>query len=86
MKKIFCVLNLFDQNQKVFIIDNCVQQHATNVDVENLSEKISALSNVTDINHIVLTGPKIFCSKVAKEILTYSKINYNRNEIEVEII
>lgn len=86
MKKIFCNLNLFDQNQQVFIIDDCGQQYITNIDFENLSEKISTMSNISDINHIVLAGPKIFCSKVANEILTYSKINYNRNEIEVEII
>lgn len=86
MKKIFCNLNLFDQNQQIFIIDDCGQQHITNTDFENLSEKISSMSNISDINHIVLMGPKTFCSEIANEILTYSKTNYNRNEIEVEII
>lgn len=86
MKKIFCNLNLFDQNQQIFIIDDRGQQYVANTDFENLSEKISSMSNISDINHIVLSGPEIFCSKIANEILTYSKTNYNRNEIEVEII
>lgn len=88
MKKIYCELHLFDLHQNIYIVDD-VSGERTCVAIatmEELPEVISAISNSKDIRHVVLHGNSIMSAAVSEDIVTYSKIHYGWNTIEVEVL
>lgn len=88
MKRIYCELHLFDLNQHIYIVDtdtgekNCVAVTSA----EQLPEVISAISNEKEVNTIYLAGNSVFAAMLAEDIVEYSKIHYNQNNIIVEVL
>lgn len=88
MKRIYCELHMFDLHQKVYIVDidtgdkECVAM----APMEELPEVISAISNEKKIDHVYLSGNSVFGKAVSEDILAYSKMNYSKNNIVVEVI
>ena len=88
MKKIFCELHIFDLEQKVYVIDDETGERdiVAIAMVEELPAAISALSNDKQISNVVLSCNFIYSSLVSEDIIAYSKLNYNNNEIKVEVL
>ena len=88
MKKIYCELHMFDLNQTIYIVDPEVgtKEEIAIATMEELPEVICAISNSKMINKVLLTGNSIFGAAVSEDIVAYSKINYNSNNIEVEVM
>ena len=87
MKKIYCELHMFDLNQKVYIVDEVgVQTCVATVAIEGLPEVISAISGESNIPNVILNGNRILCAAVSEDILEYSKMHYDWNDIKVEVL
>lgn len=88
MKKIFCELHIFDLEQKVYVIDDETGERdivAITI-AEELPAAISALSSEKQIPNVVLSGNFTYSSLIGEDIIAYSKLNYNNNEIKVEVL
>lgn len=88
MKRIYCELHLFDLNQKVYIVDTDTgeKECMAIATMETLPEVISAVSNEKKINHVYLAGNSVLGNAVSEDIVAYSKMNYNWNNIIVEVL
>ena len=88
MKRIYCELHMFDLHQRVYIIDPDTgdKECVAITTMEGLPEVISALSSEKKINHVYLTGNSVFGNAVSEDIVAYSKMNYSRNNIIVEVL
>lgn len=88
MKKIYCELHMFDLNQRIFIVDpeTGYKEQVAMAPMEELPEAISAISSEQHINQVLFAGNSIFGKAVSEDVVTYSKLNYNNNEIKVEVL
>ena len=88
MKKIFCELHMFDMNQKICIIDTDTNEmeYVSMATMEELPEIISATCDNKNLDKVVLTGNSVYCSAVAEDIITFSKMHYGKNNLEVEVL
>ena len=89
MKKIFCDINLFDIEQKIFLIDT--EHPSLDValgfsNITNLAKKISAINEQSAVNDILLVGNKELCQPIVEEILIHSKTEYNKEDIKIQVI
>lgn len=85
MKKIYCNINLFTIEQKVYIIDTETGESVcvATTEVEQLPEVISALSNEKGIFDIHLDGGPAYGATVAQDIATFAKSFYSHNELNI---
>ena len=87
MEKIICFINLFTAESKAYRIDeNNNQELITTIPIEYLAENLAIISNHSGINHITLIGAPNYADGIVTEILTYSKINFNNNDLTVEVM
>lgn len=89
MKKIFCNVNMFDLEQLIYIIDDETngKDIVSMSTIEELPATISALSSEMGITDVVLSGNIVtYNSLLSDNIIQYSKLNYNQNEIKVEVV
>ena len=88
MKRIYCDIRLFTLEQNVYIVNPATGDRAlvASATLEELPEVISAISNDQSISKVLLTGNSIFGQALAEDILAYSHMNYNWNNIEVEVL
>lgn len=89
MKKIFCNVNMFDLEQLIYIIDD--ETNGKDIvamsTIEELPATISALSSEMGIADVVLSGNIVtYNALLSDNIIQYSKLNYNQNEIKVEVV
>ena len=88
MKKILCTLNIFDFEQKVYMIDDITGQQdiVAIAPAEELSAVISAICNEEGINNIILNGNLTYSNLIKQSITAYSKLHYKNNEINGEVV
>lgn len=89
MKKIFCNINMFDLEQLIYIIDDETdgKDIVAMSTIEELPATISALSSEMGIADVVLSGNIVtYNTLLSDNIIQYSKLNYNQNEIKVEVV
>lgn len=89
MKKIFCNVNMFDLEQLIYIIDDETdgKDIVAMSTIEELPATISALSSEMGIADVVLSGNIVtYNTLLSDNIIQYSKLNYNQNEIKVEVV
>lgn len=88
MKKIYCELHMFDLHQRVYIVDpeTGEKECVAITTMEGLPEVISALSSEKHIDHVLLSGNSIFGNAVSEDIVTYTKRNYNWNNVIIEVL
>lgn len=79
---------MFDLNQRIFIVDpeTGYKEQVAMAPMEELPEIISAISSEQHINQVLFSGNSIFGEAVSEDVVTYSKLNYNNNEIKVEVL
>lgn len=88
MKKIYCDIHMFDLHQKIYIIDSETgdEECVAITTIEELPEIISAISNEKKVNNVLLSGNSIIGIAVSEDIISYSRTNYNWNNIKVEVL
>ena len=89
MKKIFCNVNMFDLEQLVYIIDDETdgKDIVAMSTIEELPATISTLSSEMGIADVVLSGNIVtYNTLLSDNIIQYSILNYNQNEIKVEVV
>ena len=89
MKKIYCDIHLFDLHQRVYMMDTDAPDAAVCVAVSTvakLPEILATLSATKNVNTIMLQGNKEYGKFISKEIKDYALNNYNKNNIEIEVI
>lgn len=88
MKHIYCDLHMFDMTQSIFVVDDTTgeKEYITMVKMDELPEIISAICATENLDKVVLSGNSVFGAAVAEDICHYSRHNYNKNNIEVEVL
>ena len=88
MKKIFCNINLFDLHQQVYLIDTDANKEDCIglTELDKIPEMICSLCDNKKVYKVILSGNKEYNNKLSNNILEYSKMNYNNNNIEIEVI
>lgn len=88
MYKLVCLLNLFMENQNVYMVNTETGKSdiAITTTMAELSEKIVDISDITKVNHIELHGAPAFSAAIAEDISTYAKTKYNNYDLVVEVI
>lgn len=88
MKKVLCVLNIFDFEQTVYIIDDNTGERdiVALAPAEELTSVISAVCNEEHIYDVILSGNLTYSNLIKNSIISYSNLNYNNNKINVEVV
>lgn len=88
MEKLVCFINLFTSNARVYVVheDTNMQTLVGEIPVDTLEEKLATYSHATNINNIVLIGAPTFAQELVPEIIQYAKIQYNNNDLLVEVM
>lgn len=88
MKKVLCVLNIFDFEQTVYIVDDNTGERdiVALAPAEELTSVISAICNEEHIYDVVLSGNLTYSNLIKNSIISYSDLNYNNNKINVEVV
>lgn len=88
MKKVLCVLNIFDFEQTVYIIDDSTGERdiVALSPAEELTSVISAICNEKHIYDVILSGNLTYSNLIKNSIISYSNLNYNNNKINVEVV
>jgi hypothetical protein len=88
MKKVLCVLNIFDFEQTVYIIDDDTGERdiVALAPAEELTAVISAICNEENIYNVILSGNLTYSNLIKDSITTYSNLNYKNNKINVEVV
>lgn len=88
MKKIYCELHMFDLHQRVYIVDPTTgdKECVAIATMEDLPGVISSVSDEKDVKKVLLSGNSVLGSAVAEDIVSYCKLKYSKNDIEVEVL
>ena len=88
MKKILCILNIFDFEQRVYIVnDETGERNIVAVaPAEELTAVISAICNEENIYNVVLSGNLTYSNLIKDSITAYSNLHYKNNKINVEVV
>ncbi len=80
----YCKFNMFTMQSPVVIIDADKQHDGFIGGLDDVCNYMAAEYQTHNYEKIVLAGP--YANAVAERIKTYSKINYNFDEINIEVI
>lgn len=87
-KKLLCNIELFNLNQNIYTVDidtGDIDLVATTT-LDSIVKTISILSHTMSISNISLIGSIGFGEQIAKDIIEYSKTNYDNNiNLEIEV-
>ena len=83
-----CIFDLFDVNQKVHLVDPEAKQvvQVAEVPVADLTKALAHLAHTYSVNNIKLYGCKSYGEIFPNAILEYLKTDYNKNNVEIEVI
>ena len=85
MPVIYCKINMFDAEQKIYIVDDGQPQEVTSVDLKHLDGTIAALCYERNIYNVHLFGLRDFIIDVKKAINMTENLMFSQNRIEVEV-
>lgn len=88
MRVIICNIQMFSIDQMIYVYDTEKNQavFAQKTDNEDLANTICAIANSTGINEVRLSGQAAYTMQFAEEIRTAYALNYNNNNLNVEVI
>ena len=88
MKHLMCIFDLFDINQKIHLMDPEAKQavQVAAVPVADLPKALAQMAHIYDVNNIKLYGCKSYGEIFPNTILEYLKTDYNKNNVEIEVI
>lgn len=88
MKKIYCDINMFELDQRVYIVDSDsnIPEAVSITTLEDLPEVINTICNNEQIDTVCLGGCKAYVEELSESILTCAEKKYNQNNIIVEVL
>lgn len=89
MKKIYCDIHLFDLHQRVYMVDTDHPDASVCIaisTIEELPKNLATLASTKNVSNIVLKGNKEYGKFISTEIKDYALNNYNKNNIEIEVM
>lgn len=88
MKKLYCELHLFNLDQQIYVIDpeTGFKEQAAITTMEELPEVLCAICDSKNISKVWLSGNSIFGQAIKEDVLSYAKLHYSSNNIEVEVL
>lgn len=88
MKKVLCVLNIFDFEQTVYVMDDDTGERdiVALAPAKELTAVISAICNEEDIYDVILSGNLTYSNLIKDSITAYFNLNYKNNKINVEVV
>lgn len=85
MRIMYCKFNMFDMNSMVLSVDDAKgTQPLFMGSFDDVSNYMAAEYQTERYDKIVLAGP--YAEAVQDRILTYSKTNYNYDNINIEVV
>ena len=87
MPVMFCNFDMFNMNAQVFSVDENDPSKSTLLysgNFEDICNFIATEYQSNKYNRVVLSGP--YAEAVKDKVLTYSKSNYNFNEMSIEVL
>ena len=85
MPVIFCNFDMFNMNAQVLVVKEGAQtQPLFTGDFESVCNYMAAEYSTNNYAKIILAGP--YAKVLEDRVRTYSMMNYNNNEINIEII
>ena len=85
MPVIYCSINLFDADQKVFIIENGVEKEIAKAPLDYLDGALVSLCHDKDVYNIHLFGLESFVNDIATGISKTENAMFSQNKIKVEV-
>ena len=88
MRVIICNIQMFSIDQMIYVYDIEKNQavFAQKADNEDLVNTICTIANTYGVNEVKLSGQTAYAMQFAEEIGTAYALNYNNNNINVEVI
>ena len=86
---LFCELNLFDAEQKIYLAqDNeIIRQVGLTRDIEYLPEMLASLGIAKKVDKIILKSSIEYAKPIVEATTTYMKKDYNyTKDIEIEVL
>lgn len=85
MRVMFCNFNMFDMNSLVVAVPEDGESYPLFMgDFENICNYMAAEYQTKNYDKIMLSGP--YAEAVADRVRTYSKTNYNLDDINIEVV
>ena len=87
MNTILCNFNLFDLKQTILMLSEETNSYMPigQSETQDLGSTIALLCDTYKVNKVRLIGHSSYAENIKKDILLFSKMTYNNNDIEVEI-
>lgn len=88
MCKLVCLINLFIEQQDIYLVDLDTGKVsiAASCALDSLSEKIVDIADITQVNNIELRSAPSYAASIADDIYAYAKTRYNNNDLIVEVV
>ena len=86
MRLIVCNLQMFSNDQVIYVYEGKNQIYAQKTDMTNLANVILQIAKEFDVTHITLSGQKDFAYQYAGEIQNHCNFNFKNQIVEVEVI
>jgi hypothetical protein len=81
---------MFDLHQNILLIEETTNassgQKIAISSLDKLSGDIAAMCSKYSVSNVKLLGDKAYANSLIEDIYTAAKINYNLNDIKVEVI
>ena len=87
-KKIVCVINLFTYNNlKMFLVDNAITTLLTEEHLDDgIPDRILHMGQLYSVNKFSFRGDKIILEDLIDEMCAINALEYNNQNIEIEVI
>ena len=86
MYVIICQVQPFSNDQMIYVSKDNQPYYAQKADIHELPRAISAIANEYGVSEVVLGGVTTFNNMLADEIMTTYKLNYSKNDLEIEVL
>lgn len=88
MWKLVCLINLFIEQQNIYLVDleTGKASIAASCTLDSLVEKIVDIADITQVNNIELCSAPSYAASIANDIYIYAKTRYNNHDLIVEVV
>ena len=86
MNKLYCVVNMFDFAQKVYLVNEEGNSVVATSTLEKLPEVICTLCKDYDVNDVVIGTNKDLCEKLKDNTLKHAKTSYSNFNLNIEVM
>lgn len=85
MPVIYCRINLFDMDQKIYLVNGENEKEIAKAPLDHLDGTLVALCHDKDVYNVHLFGLQDFVIDIAKAINKTEDLMFSQNRIQVEV-